>query len=273
LLFLVATGLTLIFGVLNVVNFAHGTLYMVGAYLAYTAYKISGSFAVAVLVGCIGTAIYAVLFERLAISRVYGRGLLMQLLVCYAVVRIMDNLVRLVWGANFLSMGMPDTFQVAPVRIAGGFVPPFYLFLIGVALGTGLLLWLLIRRTHFGKKVRAAAYNGEMISALGVNTTLLYILVFALGGLLAGLAGALAAPIRSLLPGMGFSILIDSFVVTVIGGMGSIPGALIGALLVGLTRSFGSLFLPMFTDGLTFVLMIIVLIWRPSGLLGKEAKT
>ena len=209
------------------------------------------------------------MFERLFISQVYGRNVLMQLLVCYAFVLIFDDLVRIIWGSEFRSMGMPDLFQGPPFFIAGGVVPQFYLFLIVVTLAIAAALGLALARSRLGKTVRAAAINPGMVSALGINTELLYGLVFALGGLLAGLAGALAAPVRSLTPGMGFSVLIESFIVTVIGGMGSILGALVGAILIGLIRSFGSLGFPLFTDGLMYLFMIVILVVKPTGLFGK----
>ena len=209
--------------------------------------------------------------ERILISRVYGGSVLMQLLVCYALVLILDDLVRMVWGNDFLSMGMPALFQVPPLFIAGGVVPPFYLFLIAVALAIAAVLGLALARTRIGKIVRAAAHNPQMVSALGINTGLIYGLVFALGGALAGLAGALAAPVRSLTPGMGFSILIDSFIVTVIGGMGSVAGALVGALLIGFMRAFGSVGFPLFTDGIVYLVMVAVLVTRPTGLFGRDA--
>src|SRR6266403_1254212 len=271
LLFLVAVGLTLIFGVLKVVNFSHGAFYMFGAYFAMTTYQLTGSFALAMLSGAAGTALLGLVFERVFMSRVYGSDVLMQLLVCYAFVLIFDDVVRWVWGPEFKSMGMPAAFQVPPLFIAGGVVPPYYLLLIGVALAVAAILGLGLARTRIGKVIRAAAHNPGMVSALGINTGLIYGSVFALGGMLAGLAGALAAPVRSLTPGMGFSVLIESFIVTVIGGMGSILGALIGALLIGLIRSFGSLGFPLFTDGLMYLFMVIVLVARPTGLFSRKA--
>jgi branched-chain amino acid transport system permease protein len=243
---------------------------MFGAYFAMTAYQLSDSIALAMLCAAAGTAILGLVFERVFMSRVYGADVLMQLLVCYAFVLIFDDVVRMVWGPEFKSMGMPAAFQVMPLFIAGGVVPPYYLLLIGVALAMALLLGLGLARTQLGKVIRAAAHNPAMVSALGINTGLIYGGVFALGGMLAGLAGALAAPVRSLTPGMGFSVLIESFIVTVIGGMGSILGALIGALLIGLIRSFGSLGFPLFTEGLMYLFMVVVLVARPSGLFGKE---
>jgi branched-chain amino acid transport system permease protein len=270
LLFLVAAGLTLIFGVLKIVNFAHGTFYMLGAYLAYTVFKITDSYTLGVIAGGLGMALFGILFERGLISRVYGANVLMQLLICYAVVLICDDLVKIVWGADFYAMGMPPAFQVPPLFIGGGVVPPFYLMLIAVALAIGGGLAALLGLTRIGKIIRAAAHNPDMVSALGINTTLLYSLVFAVGGMLAGLAGGLAAPVRSLTPGMGFSILIESFIVTVIGGMGSIAGALIAAVVLGLIRSFGTIGFPLFTEGLMYICMIIILVSKPSGLFGKE---
>ena len=200
LLFLVAAGLTLIFGVLKIVNFAHGTFYMLGAYLAYSVFRVTDSYALAVMAAGAGMAIFGILFERTLIRRVYGANVLMQLLICYAVVLICDDLVKMVWGADFKAMGMPPAFQVPPLFIAGGVVPPFYLLLIVVALAIGGGLGLTLGLTRIGKIVRAAAQNPNMVSALGINTTRLYSLVFAVGTMLAGArgrpgrSGALADP-------------------------------------------------------------------------------
>lgn len=270
LLFLVAAGLSLIFGTLKVTNFMHGSLYMLGAYFAYTIFNVSGSYTLAVIGSAIGVGIFALIFERLFMSRVYGADVLLQLLVCYAFILILDDAVKIIWGPEFLSMGMPEAFRKPPIMIAGGVLPVFYLFLIVITLLVAAALAFLITKTRMGKIVRAAAINPTMTSALGINTALVFGGVFALGGLLAGLAGALAVPVRSMVAGMGFSILIESFIVTVIGGMGSVAGALVGALLIGLVRSFGSIGFPLFTDGLMFVFMTMVLIVRPSGLFGKE---
>jgi branched-chain amino acid transport system permease protein len=272
LLFLVAAGVSLIFGVLKVINFAHGAFYMLGAYFAYTAYLLSGSYFVAVLAGGIGVAIFGLFFERLLIARVYGAPVLMQILVCYAMILILDDIVKLIWGADFLSFGMPPTFQQLPFVFAGGVVPVFYVFLIAMTLLIAVLLWLLISKTRYGKVIRAAAVNPSMVSALGINTGIVYASVFVLGGLLAGLAGGLAAPVRSLTAGMGTSIIIESFIVTVIGGMGSVAGALFGSVLIGLVRSFGTIGFPLFTEGLMFLLMAVVLVIKPSGLFGKEGR-
>ena len=270
LLFLVAAGLTLIFGVLRVINFAHGSFYMLGAYFALTIFQLTGSYTLTVFGAGVATALVGLVFERLFMSRVYGQNVLLQLLVCYGFVLIFDDGVKILWGPEFKSMGMPAAFRVPPLFIAGGVVPPFYLFLVGTTILIGLTLWLVIDKTRLGKTIRAAANNANMVAALGINTSALYALVFATGGLLAGFAGALAAPVRSLTPGMGFSILIESFIVTVIGGMGSIAGAFVAAIMIGLIRSFGSLGFPLFTEGLMYLFMVVVLIAKPTGLFGRE---
>ena len=270
LLFLVAAGLTLIFGVLRVINFAHGSFYMLGAYFALTIFQLTGSYTLTIFGAGVATALVGLVFERLFMSRVYGQNVLLQLLVCYGFVLIFDDSVKILWGPEFKSMGMPAAFRVPPLFIAGGVVPPFYLFLVGTTILIGLTLWLVIDKTRLGKTIRAAANNANMVAALGINTSALYALVFATGGLLAGFAGALAAPVRSLTPGMGFSILIESFIVTVIGGMGSIAGAFVAAIMIGLIRSFGSLGFPLFTEGLMYLFMVVVLIAKPTGLFGRE---
>ncbi len=270
LFFLVAAGLTLIFGVLGVVNFAHGAFYMFGAYFGYSIYQVTENYAISVLGAGLGAAILGVLFERFAIRRVYGENVLLQLLVCYGFVLVADDLVQIIWGSEYLSMGMPEAFRRPPIFIAGGVVPPFYLSIIVVATIMAFALWALIERTQYGRIIRATAVNPQMVSALGISTPLVYLSVFALGMFLAGVAGGLAAPIRALTPGMGFSVLIVSFVVTVIGGMGSVTGALIAAILIGMTRSFGSLGFPLFVDGLMYVFMGLVLVIKPTGLMGRE---
>lgn len=272
LLFLVAAGLTLIFGVLGVINFAHGSFYMLGAYVGLSAYRLTDSYVLAVLGAGIGVALFGLFFERFFMRKVYGSDVLLQLLVCYAFILILDDVVKLVWGKEFQSMGMPEAFQSPPLLIGGGVVPVFYTVLIAAAAVIAALMWYLLTHTRMGKIVRAAAHNPTMTSALGLNTRLIYAGVFASGAMLAGLAGGLAAPVRSMSPGMGFSILIESFIVTVIGGMGSVSGALVGALLIGLVRSFGSIGFPLFVEGTMFLAMALILILKPSGLLGKELR-
>lgn len=273
LLFLVAAGLTLIFGVLGVINFSHGSFYMLGAYIALSAYRFTGSYILATLAAGLGVGLFGLFFERFFMRRVYNADVLMQLLVCYAFILILDDVVKIIWGPEFQSMGMPAAFEAPPLFIGGGIVPVFYLYLIAAAGLIALVLWYILAKTRLGKVVRAAAHNPTMTSALGLNTSLIYACVFAFGGLLAGMAGGLAAPVRSMSPGMGFSILIESFIVTVIGGMGSVSGALVGALLIGLVRSFGSIGFPLFVEGIMFLAMVLILVLKPSGLLGKETRS
>lgn len=270
LLFLVASGLSLIFGVLGVINFAHGAFYMLGAYFAYAAYAFTGNFLIAMAAGALGAGVFGVLFERLFISKIYGQDILMQLLLCYAFVLILDDMVKIIWGAEYKLMGVPQTFAMPPVFVFGGPIPPYYIFMVTLSVTVGAILWYVLAQTRFGKLVRAAAINPLMVSALGINTSVIYALVFGIGSLLAGLAGSLAAPVRTLTPGMGLSILIESFIVTVIGGMGSIVGAFVAALIIGLTRAFGSIGFPLFVDGIMFMMMVLVLIVKPTGLFGRE---
>ncbi len=269
LLFLVAAGLTLIFGVLKVINFTHGSLYMLGAYLGLTGYRITGSFALAVVLAGLGVALFAAVFERVFMRRVYGSDVLMQLLVCYAFILILDDVVKIVWGPEFQSMGMPPAFQAPPVLFAGGVIPVFYLFLIGAAAVIALGLWFLLVRTRVGKIVRAAAHNPDMTSALGINTGMVYASVFALGGLLAGLAGALAAPIQNVSPLMGSSLIIVVFAVVVIGGMGSIMGSIVTGFGLGLIEGLTKVFYPQASNTVIFIIMAIVLLIRPAGLFGQ----
>ena len=273
LLFLVAAGLTLIFGVLRVINFSHGAFYMLGAYIALSTYRATDSYVLATLAAGLGVGVFGLVFERFFMRRVYQADVLMQLLVCYAFILILDDVVKIIWGAEFQSMGMPAAFQLPPLFIGGGIVPVFYVYLIGAAGLIALVMWFILAKTRMGKIIRAAAQNPTMTSALGLNTSLIYACVFAFGGMLAGMAGGLAAPVRSMSPGMGFSILIESFIVTVIGGMGSVSGALVGALMIGLVRSFGSIGFPLFVEGIMFLAMALILILKPSGLLGKETRT
>ena len=216
LLFLVASGLTLVFGVLGVINFAHGALYMLGAYFSWQVMSITGHFGLSVILGALGVGIFGILFERILISRVYNAELLVQILLCYSVVLILDDLVMIIWGDEFLSgLGVPELFQVPPLFIFDAIIPPFHLAIIAMSFTVGLILWFIMTKTRFGRLVRAAAINPKMLEALGVNINLLRAGVFMLGSFLAGLGGALAASVGSVVSGMGSSIIIESFIVTV----------------------------------------------------------
>ena len=271
LLFLVASGLTLIFGVLGVINFAHGILYMLGAYFAWQSMTLTGHFGFSVLVGALGVGIFGLAFERGLIKRIYESDLLIQILLCYSIILIMDDLVMIIWGDEFLSsIGVPEIFQVPPIFIFDAIIPPFHLAIIATSLLIAILLWILMTKSRFGSLVRAAAINPKMLEALGVNTNFIRYSVFALGSFLAGLGGALAASERSIVSQMGNSILIESFIVTVIGGMGSIGGAFLASIIIGMARSFGAVAMPLFTDGLMFLIMVLVLILRPQGIMGGK---
>jgi branched-chain amino acid transport system permease protein len=269
ILFLVASGLSLIFGVLGVMNFAHGSLYMLGAYLTYTAMRLLGSFGASAILASIFVGLFGVVLERFFIRRVYGAPVLYQLLLTYAFILVLDDLVKLIWGYEFYSIGIPPFFQRPPFFVAGSIIPFYYAFMILMGFLVALGLWLFLSRSRTGKIIGAAAHDPEMVAALGINVWKLYTLVFAIGAGLAGLGGVLAGPSRSAFPGMGATVIIDCFIVVVIGGLGSIGGALLGALLIGMVRAFGLVGFPDLEEALPFMLMALILILRPHGLFGK----
>ncbi|WP_028601875.1 branched-chain amino acid ABC transporter permease [Ottowia thiooxydans] len=273
LMFLTASGLTLVFGVLGIANFAHGAFYMLGAYMAYTVYTRTESYLLALAAAAVFTAACGIVFERWVVRPLKEADVMMQLVACFALVLIIDDVAKLIWGPAAISLGVPISMRVPPMQFQGGVVPVFYLVLMAISAGFGLAIWWLITRTQFGLTMRAVAELPSMASALGKNVNRYASAVLALGCGLAGVAGALAAPMRAILPGTGFSILLESFVVVVIGGMGSIPGALVAALLLGFTRSFGSIGFPLFTEGLMFLFMVTVLVLRPQGLFARTART
>jgi branched-chain amino acid transport system permease protein len=267
ILFLVASGLSLIFGVMGVLNFAHGSLYMLGAYLSFSLLKFA-NFGVVTVTAAAGVAVIGLVLERVFIRRIYRAPLLYQLLLTYAFILVFDDLAKIVWGYDFVSVGVPDMFRRPPIFIGRAPVPAFYVFIIAAGVAVAVGLWALLTRTRFGKIIRAAADNPTMVAALGINVAAVATAVFALGSFLAGLGGVLAAPVRSIFPGMGFSILVESFIVVVIGGLGSMAGAFVGALLIGFVRAFGSIAFPALEEGLVFMLMAAVLLLRPRGVLG-----
>ena len=272
LLFLTASGLTLVFGVLRIANFAHGAFYMLGAYVTYTTYGWTSSFLAAVAAAALFCAAAGVAFERTILRRIKGADVMMQLVACYALVLIIDDTAKLIWGASPVSLGMPSSMQRPPLTFQGGAVPVFYLALMGIAAAIGLMVWYLLARTRFGLTMQAVAELPAMAMALGRNVNVYSASVLALGCGLAGIAGAVSSPMRAVLPGTGFSVLLESFVVVVIGGLGSIPGALLAALMLGLTRSFGTIGFPLFTEGVTFIFMVFVLVARPHGLFSRVAR-
>jgi branched-chain amino acid transport system permease protein len=271
-IWLVASGLTLIFGVLGVLNFAHGSFYMLGAYFCFTVLSLLGdNFWLGLVLGPLCVCAVGFVVERYFLRYVYHIDLPYQLLLTFAFVLIFDDLVKVIWGAG--SLGTPSVPGLAgSVEIMGRMFPTYSLFIIGVGPLLALGLWALLERTWAGRIIRAASSDREMASALGVRVPALFTSVFVFGTWLGALGGGLAVPYVGLLtPGMGESVIIDAFVVAVIGGLGSLKGAFLGALVIGLLSSFGTRYLPTFDMFLTFILMVIVLLWRPQGFFGEAS--
>jgi branched-chain amino acid transport system permease protein len=282
-LFLMSAGLTLVFGIMQVINLAHGSFYMIGAYVGATVAARTGSFILGICGALLAAAAAGMCVEFVVLRRLYKREHLDQVLATFGLILFFNELTRIIWGKQPLYMETP-TWLSGSVELLPGLIYPVYrLSVIGVGLVVALLLWFLFSKTRLGMRIRAGASNREMIGALGINIRLLYTLVFGLGTLLAGLAGVMAGPIFAVESGMGESILILTFVVIVIGGIGSIRGAVIGALLVGLVDTLGRAFLPVifrtfldsaYADGVAaslasmsiYILMAVVLIWKPRGL-------
>ena len=288
MLFLMAAGLTLIFGVMGLINLAHGSLYMIGAFAAAVIAGLTGSFILAIIAAMAAAAIVGALVEMVVIRKLYGSDHLDQVLATFALILIFSEGTRWAFGSFPLFLDIPN-YLSGPITLPGGIKYPLYrLILICVGLFVAAGLGILISKTRIGIQIRAGENDREMIAALGVDISKLYTIIFALGAALAGLAGALVGAIQSVQVGMGEPVLILAFVVIVIGGIGSIKGALIGALLVGLTDTLGGIFLPellkLFMDTSTaqtsgsalasmaiYILMGVVLIWRPTGLFGARA--
>jgi branched-chain amino acid transport system permease protein len=244
-------------------------LYMVGAYLTYTVMVSLGNFGLALILAPLGVGIVGVALERFFIKRVYGLSELYQLLLTYSFILVFDDGVKLIWGSFDLSVPVPSVFRRPPVNVLGSLVPFYYIFIMGAGVAVVIGIWLFLSKTKFGKIINAAASDPEMLMCVGINVPLVYTLVFALGSLLAGLGGTIAAPLRSIVPEMGFAVIIESFVVVVIGGMGNILGTFVVAFLFGLMRSFGILGFPFFELTFIYIFMAVVLILRPSGLFGR----
>jgi branched-chain amino acid transport system permease protein len=282
-LFLLAAGLTLVFGIMNMVNLAHGALYMVGAYLASFFFQQTGSYLAAVVLALGGTLLVGVVTEVVALRTLYERDHLDQVLATFGLILFFNELIAILWGRAAIFSSVPD-YLTGRVQIAGALTYPLYrLVIIGVGIAVAILLWWVVARTRLGMLIRAGASNRAMVAALGVNIRLLYTVVFGFGAALAGLAGLLAGPIYSVQPGMGELILIQVFVVIVIGGIGSIRGALAGALIVGMVDTLGRAFLkpmlsnvlspsaadtagPALASMLIYLLMAVILAFRPAGL-------
>jgi branched-chain amino acid transport system permease protein len=289
LLFLLAAGLTLVFGIMDLVNLAHGSLYMLGAYFAATFVAWTDSFIAGAVLALAATLLVGMALEVVALRRLYGRDHLDHVLGTFGLILFFNELVRLIWGPAGLSLPLP-MWLIYPVEIMPGFFYPTYrVAIIVTALVVALFLYILVMRTRLGMLIRAGASNREMTGALGVNINLLYTLVFGLGAALAGLAGLMQAPILTVQIGMGENILILAFVVIIIGGIGSIRGAFVAAILVGLIDTIGRAFLPdllrlvlssrgastvapAMSSMMIYLLMAIVLVLRPEGLFPVASK-
>ena len=283
LLFLLAAGLTLVFGIMDLVNLAHGSLYMVGAYFGATFSAMTGSFVAGVLLALIATWLLGMAVEVIALRRLYGRDHLDHVLGTFGLILFFNEGVRLVWGPAGMNLNLPPWLNTNFEIMPGVLYPTYRLAIIGVALLVAVFLYLLVMRTRVGMLIRAGASNREMVGALGINIKLLYTLVFGLGAALAGLAGLMQAPILTASIGMGENILIVAFVVIVIGGIGSIRGAFVGSVFVGLIDTVGRAFLPdlfrlvlspaaaspvapAISSMLIYLVMAAILVVRPQGL-------
>lgn len=286
MLFLMAAGLTLVFGVMGLINLAHGSLYMVGAFAAAAVAAATGNFLLALVGALAAAAIAGALVEIVVLRRLYRRDHLDQVLATFALILIFSESVRFVFGSFPLYLDAPRALA-GSIRIGGFSYPAYRLAIIAVGAAVALGLYLLINRTRLGVQIRAGEADREMIAALGIDIARLYTVVFALGAALAGLAGAMIGPIQSVQVGMGEPVLIMAFVVVVIGGIGSIKGALVGAILVGLTDTLGRFLLPILFGAvldpasamaigsalasmLIYILMAAILVWRPTGLMGAR---
>ncbi|MGO9358022.1 MAG: branched-chain amino acid ABC transporter permease [Xanthobacteraceae bacterium] len=266
-LFLMAAGLTLVFGIMNMINLTHGSLFMVGAFLAAAALARTGNFLLALLVAVPATALAGALLEATVLRRFYNRGHLDQVLVTFGLIMVINELVRIVWGPVPVPMPVPALLSHTVEVFPGVIYPSFRLAILAVGLLVAIGLYIVVVHTRVGMWVRAGASNRSMASAMGVNVELVFSLVFAAGAALAGLAGIMAGPISAVQVGMGEPVLILALVVTVIGGIGSIKGAFVAAILIGLTDTFGRVLLPPALGSMIiFMMMAAILAWRPRGL-------
>lgn len=266
LLFLIASGLTLILGIMGIINLAHGSLYMIGAYLAFSLTAHTGSLLLAILLGIPIVLVIGFIMERFLVNVLYKRGHLDQVLLTYGLILIFNELQSIIWGDDPQGLPIPALFDYS-IALTDNLSYPVYRLVVSVVcliLAAGM--YVLIQKSRLGMIIRAGASNREMVEALGINIRTIFAIVFAVGVALAGFAGMIAAPITSVYPGMGDTVLIICFVVVVIGGMGSIKGAFLGALLIGLAATFGPVLLPEFSSFVVYAIMALVLLWKPRGL-------
>ncbi len=270
LLFLIAAGLTIIFGVMGILNFAHGSLYMLGAYLSYSL-VVQGklNFWLALAIAPLIVALIGGILEILFLRRIYQRDVSFQLLLTFAFVLIINDSVRLLWGSAPLTVPLPPLLKTS-IAILDHTYPVYNLFIIVIAFVVGIGLWLFLTHTRWGKILRAASQERMMAGALGINVPLLFTVVFMLSAWLGGIGGVLAAPLRTLSPELADQIIIESFIVAIIGGLGSLPGSLIGAITIGQINAFGILVAPAAQIAFPYILMAITLLFRPQGLFYRE---
>jgi len=265
-LFLVASGLTLIFGIMGVINLAHGSFYMLGAYAAYTLTSLTGNLFLAIAPGVALAIVFGYVLEWIFVSFLYERSHLQQVLLTYGLILVFEDLRSLAVGDDVHGVAVPAALS-ASIPLGSTMTYPVYNLCISAAcLVIAALLFVLLRHTRLGMMIRAGASNREMVRSLGIDVGMLFRIVFALGVALAAFAGMVAAPASSVYPGMGNQVLILCFVVVVIGGIGSVTGALVAALLIGFVDTFGKVFLPDYSGALVYLLMAVVLVWRPAGL-------
>lgn len=269
LLFLVSSGLTLVFGMMNVLNFAHASFYMLAAYFSYSFLKWTGNFWLSLLVCPFLLFVIGALIERFLLRRVHVFGHLHELLLTFGIAFIISEAVKWVWGTAPLPIQIGG-FLDGNVTVLGVIYPTYRLFVLFCSILIGLLMSFLLLKTRMGITVRSAVDDSEMVNALGVNTPRLFMLVFALGAALSGFAGVISGPLLSINTGMATAILVDAFVVIVIGGFGSLVGAVVASLMIGQLQSFGALLFPKISLALIYLLMAFVLIAKPSGLFGEK---
>ena len=269
LLFLLSSGLALIFGMLRVINFAHGAFYMLGAYAGLTGLALTGRFWLAVPLAVLAVALLGALVERTLIRRLYGADPLAQALLTFGLLLVLDEGVKWLWGPQIRSLPTPEIFRGAVV-LFGLPYPLYRLVVVGVGGVVALTLWLFLEKSRLGAILRAGVADPQMVAALGVNLGLLFPFTFALGAALAAFGGVMAGPIVSAYPGMGVEVLIKAFIVVVIGGLGSLKGAAVGSLLIGVAETFGQALAPDWAMAVAYAVMAAVLLWRPAGLFGAE---
>ena len=270
LLFFLGCGLTLIFGIMRVVNFAHGTIFMFGAYLGYTAANLTGSFVVALIAAPIVAGMLGLLFEFAILRRLYGRDGSAFLMVTFGLALVLGDFIQIGWGAASLQVALPEALSGVTFLLDEPF-PVYRLFLIVFGVVVAITIWQFLERTRLGLLIRATSQNSEMVHALGVDVNWIRSGVFGIGAGLAALGGVLAAPLVTANLGMAFAAVIDAFVIVIIGGMGSFLGSLLGALIVAFVQVFGSYYYPEAALAFMYLVMLTVLVVRPGGLLGKEA--